>query len=462
MTDGVERVTFPRNYAPEETPLAHVEFALKYDHLHLDLLRQVFRRLSRKEVAAWVAAGPTGKWARRIGYLYEFLTGQNLDPVKLGVGGNYAPLLDPERYVTAATPRKIPAWRIEDNLLGGVEFCPVVRRTPALAAGLKIDLAARLGALQERYSPELFQRAAGYLYQKETRSSYDMERETPSPDREARFVAALHDAGRVKPVELLAEKRLADLQNLIVDPRYAQPAFRTHQNYVGETLPDYRQRIHFVPPPPQFVPGLMQGLSDCLLKSAGAPALVRAAVVAFGFVFVHPFEDGNGRLHRFLIHDVLALDGFVPADVVLPVSAAMLKDMTGYDRCLETFSRPLASLLRYKLDDEDNLTVLNPDELEGCYRYPDMTAQAEYLCWAVDRALSHELEPELLFLAGFDKARSTIRAVVDMPDRRLDLLIKLLHQNKGVLSQNKRLQFAEITDAELARIEAAYSEAFAG
>lgn len=298
------------------------------------------------------------------------------------------------------------------------------------------------------------------IYQKETRSSYDIERETPSPDREARFVAALHDAGRVRPEAALAEVRLVVLQNLIVDPRYAQATFRVHQNHVGETLPDYRQRIHFVPPPPQFVPSLMRGLADSLLACAGAPPLVRAATTAFGFVFIHPFEDGNGRLHRFLIHDVLAMDGFVPQGVVLPVSATMLKDMAGYDRCLESYSRPLSELIRYELDTDDGLTVLNPEAVEGYYRYPDLTAQAEYLCQAVEAALERELEPELLFLAGFDTARAAMRAVVDMPDRKLNLLIKLLKQNRGTLSTAKRGQFAEITDAELVRLEAAYQSAF--
>ena len=28
--------------------------------------------------------------------------------------------------------------------------------------------------------------------------------------------------------------------------------------------------------------------------------IVAAAVLAFGFVYVHPFEDGNGRIHRYL------------------------------------------------------------------------------------------------------------------------------------------------------------------
>jgi hypothetical protein len=41
--------------------------------------------------------------------------------------------------------------------------------------------------------------------------------------------------------------------------------------------------------------------------------VVAAAILAFGFVYIHPFEDGNGRIHRYLIHHVLA-DGPVGTD----------------------------------------------------------------------------------------------------------------------------------------------------
>lgn len=67
---------------------------------------------------------------------------------------------------------------------------------------------------------------------------------------------------------------------------------------------------------------------------------------------------------------------------------------------------------------------------------------------------------EILFIRGYDQARASIREIVDMPSARLDLLIKLLYQNKGTLSVGKRSLFREITDDELARIEAVYQAAF--
>jgi Fic family protein len=42
-----------------------------------------------------------------------------------------------------------------------------------------------------------------------------------------------------------------------------------------------------------------------LEKDTGFDAVLAAAMVAFGFVFMHPFVDGNGRIHRYLTHHVL-------------------------------------------------------------------------------------------------------------------------------------------------------------
>ena len=42
-----------------------------------------------------------------------------------------------------------------------------------------------------------------------------------------------------------------------------------------------------------------------LEKDKTFDAILAAAIIASGFVFIHPFVDGNGRIHHFLIHHVL-------------------------------------------------------------------------------------------------------------------------------------------------------------
>ncbi len=58
--------------------------------------------------------------------------------------------------------------------------------------------------------------------------------------------------------------------------------------------------------------------------------IVAAAVVSFGFVYLHPFMDGNGRLSRFLIHRQLATSGRLGKERLLPVSVAMKKHELEY------------------------------------------------------------------------------------------------------------------------------------
>src|SRR5260370_19313565 len=84
-----------------------------------------------------------------------------------------------------------------------------------------------------------------------------------------------------------------------------------------------------------------------------------AAAAAFGFVFVHPFLDGNGRIHRFLVHNVLVRRNFTPEGVLFPVSAAMLRDPSAYDRAPENFSGAIQPLVQYAVNAEAQLAVSN-------------------------------------------------------------------------------------------------------
>jgi hypothetical protein len=182
-----------------------------------------------------------------------------------------------------------------------------------------------------------------------------------------------------------------------------------------------------------------------------------AAAAAFGFVFVHPFVDGNGRIHRFLVHNVLSTTGFTPQGMVFPVSAAMLRDMIAYDRSLEAFSEDIAPFVQYSLDAEQKMTVAN--EIHDLYRFFDATPQAEYLFACIEDTIGRDLNQELNFLKFFDAAMKAVMGIVDMPNQRASLLVRLIHQNKGKLSKAKRDSFSELSDEEISRIESAIKAA---
>jgi hypothetical protein len=145
------------------------------------------------------------------------------------VGGNYADLLEEDKYVTGKTV-KDARWRVNNNLLGVPGFCPIIRRTKELDDLLSQNIQDKIKDLKESYLQDIFSRASNYLDKKETKSSYEIEKEQPSPDRMEKFVALLLKAGTETSGEMLDKKRLIQLQNVIVEPRFAATNFRDFQN----------------------------------------------------------------------------------------------------------------------------------------------------------------------------------------------------------------------------------------
>ncbi len=104
---------------------------------------------------------------------------------------NYIHLLDESRYFTA---QGIPHRRqkVIDNLLGDRRFCPVILKTDILKNYLDLQLDQKGIDIVERYPEEILRRAVSYLYTKETKSSFEIERTAPDQKRAARFVESLN------------------------------------------------------------------------------------------------------------------------------------------------------------------------------------------------------------------------------------------------------------------------------
>lgn len=449
---------YPATYWPGDGFGDQLEFALKYDGTNLGILAALFDAVAQSDVLAYVRSKPMGMYARRTWYLYEFLTGRRLPLEDLPARGSYVDLLDPAAYYTTTPGRRVRRQRVYDNLLGDSRHCPTVRRTEELRAHEAADLPRRCREVASGYPQGLLSRALGYLYEKETKSSFAIEHVELDARRTERFIALLQDA---EQQDHCSRDALIELQNRIVDPRFRDSGYRQSQNYVGRSVGFDREIVHYVGAKPGALDQLMAGLIDAhqRMEAGNVHPVVHAAAIAYAFVFLHPFEDGNGRIHRFLMHNILARRGFTPAGMVVPVSAAMLNRPIDYDASLAAFSRQLMPLVDYVLDDEGRLTVRN--ETTSWYRLIDLTAQAEALFRFLDVAIEVELAPELDFLARYDESKAATQAIVDMPDRRIDLFIRLCVQNHGRLSASKREgQFAMLTDAEVRAMERAVQDAW--
>lgn len=109
---------------------------------------------------------------------------------------------------------------------------------------------------------------------------------------------------------------------------------RNEQNWIGGN--DYNPcGADFVPPPPEYVPSLLEDLFDAM-DDDRLPPLIQAALVHAQFETIHPFHDGNGRTGRALIHVVLNRRGIAP-EYVPPISVVLANSRERYIAALTTY-----------------------------------------------------------------------------------------------------------------------------
>ncbi len=449
---------YDRRYWPGDTFCDHLTFALRHEELDLLILKRVFESVPPAVIEAIVRAAPTGTAARRAWYLYETMLGRHLD-VEDGRRTTAIDLLDPRVYFTGK-PRLSKRHRVRDNLLGTGRFCPLIRRTRALAEFLALDLPARARDTVGRTGGHLVARAASFLLLADTRASFAIEGERPPRSRLERWGRAVLQAGKSR----LTLDEITRLQRVLIeDTRFVRAGLRPDGVFLGE-------RDHHGDPLPEFIgarPGDLDGLMDGLLEANdrmredGIDPVLNAAATAFGFVYVHPFQDGNGRMHRCLIHHVLAERGFTPPGIVFPVSSVMLDRIADYRAALQSHSGPLMPFIEWRPTRERNVEVLN--HTADLYRYLDCTAEAEFLYACVARTVLHDLPREIDYLRRHDEAIRRIMDAVEMPNRLAEDLVMFVRQSGGALPRKRREgEFRELRDDEVAQIEGAVNDAFDG
>ncbi len=456
LEEGGWRIYSPR-HAPKASLEGHLTFALKYEGLDLAILKRLFAATGPAPVAGLVRVKPTGAYARRIWFLYEWLMGTQLDLPNADHGA-YALIVDPDQQY--ATPAETSSrHRVKNNLPGTPAFCPLVFRTEALERFTAMDLHARAQDAVAAVPRDLPARTAAFLLLKDSKSSFAIEGEHPPQDRIQRWGRAIGQAGR-PPIDL---DELMRLQRIVIgDARFVHLGLRTEGGFVGERDRETLMPISdHISARPDDLAGIIDGIVAFDRQAAQQlDPVVASAVLAFGFVYIHPFEDGNGRLHRYLIHHVLAQRGFNPPGIVFTVSAVILDRIHDYRAALEDYSQRLLPVVNWEPTEDGNVRVLN--DTSDFYRYFDATSQTEFLYGCAQRTIEHDLPDEAGFLKRYDAFRNELNLIVDMPERLSDLLFWFLHQNGGSLSRRAReKEFAALTDEEAARIEAIYREVFA-
>ena len=214
--------TWPEAARPSADVVSHLLFHLRHEVPHLGLLARLFEQIGPDVIQTWVDTEPTGQYARRAAFLYEWLTGKMLS-VPEGLAGNYVDALDGTRRVVASTGRgqRVPRWRVVDNLPGTRHFCPLVVKTEALRSAESLDVHQLLDGLMAEFGPDLLMRSAVWLTLRESRASFSIEGEGNQVSRVQRFADVMARRLGQGPVPLSADV-LAELQQEILGSRPLQ------------------------------------------------------------------------------------------------------------------------------------------------------------------------------------------------------------------------------------------------
>jgi hypothetical protein len=477
-SDGTTIETYPVAMRPDASLRGHLTFHLKHETPHLEMLTRLFAVSGPQEFVDWLASEPTGQYARRAGFLYEFLIGQKL-PCDAAKAGSYVDALPTEKLVTA-TAEHAPLnhrWRIRDNLPGTRHFCPMIRKTSSVQEAMRLDVPELLRGLMTEFGDDLLIRSAVWLTLRENKSSFAIEGETERPDRIARFVNVL--ASRTgKDDWPLDEASLAGLQAEILGERTSLRQFGLRQSpvFIGETA-RYQEIMHYIAPPAEEVTPMLEGLRVFLERTTGQSPVMRAAVVSFGFVYIHPLADGNGRVHRFLINDSLRRDGAIQPPMILPVSARITDhpaERAAYDRTLDAVSRPLMRQLaglhefsaiatQYPDGIHSNLLFRGEALARPVWRNPDLSAHVVWLAQTLEHAIREDMREESRYLRNHLRARTAIKDIIEMPDAQIDRVIRSCQNNRGELSNTLAKEIPALQETDLWQaIRQAVEHAFTG
>lgn len=91
--------------------------------------------------------------------------------------------------------------------------------------------------------------------------------------------------------------------------------------------------VKHVAPKPLLVPELMGKVFEWLKKDKEIHFLIKSCVVHYEIEFIHPFEDGNGRIGRFWQTLILARNAAIFQ--YLPIESLIEKNQTAYYNALE-------------------------------------------------------------------------------------------------------------------------------
>lgn len=450
---GRERTIFPGNiHARGGSITNHLLTALRYDGVDLESLRLAFEKIHAPELQQAIRENPIAAPSRKAWFFYEWITGKTLDIAPV-TRANTIPLLDPELYVTCEQGRS-SRHGVTLNLLGTRSLCPTIRRTDAWESAIASDPLGQRDRLASEIDSSTEERINSFLVTRESHSTYAIEGESATPKNDEIFYALLKKLTAADQAPITNDT-LHHLQKKLLEDNVGKVVgrYRNHQIWVGDRSGTIAVPSH-IAPKAEDVAGYMDhfcavtnGITDAAHHQQVNP--IAAAVVTSGLLaYIHPFDDGNGRVGRLLLQKPLTsiADG---RRLFLPVSAAINRHREAYYESLDAWSKPLLSRIRY---DNVNGGVRVTNDTKELYRFPDLTRYAEFIAKACGEAVTKDLVEEQKILAIYDRASPALQEA-GLSRSKAELFFKLTMQNAWKLGKKKTRLFPELSEAHVTELE---------
>jgi hypothetical protein len=392
-----------------KTLFQNIMYHIGNEELNLQLLYMTFinnRDELKEEIIYERTKNNLSQEFRTVWFWFEFLLDEQIkqrkavdDTVELFL------LLDPMRYVTGPAEFK-PRYRLYYNHFGNKNFFPIILRSTR-------EECSRLKQVCENIQDKnLINRANKYLNYKDTKSSFAIEREENRNDARLKFekesmIFVTKGAVSKTTVLELAKAVREDIKE-----------WRAGEIVVADstTIYHYGARQQDIS---ELTEGILAAAANIIAKKStgidttdklllendsGWDPIAITAAIAFGFVFVHPLQDGNGRVHRALMRLMFKhLNAPRDTDLEIPISIAIEATMYEYDEALEAFSYHAKANTKTYRDSLGRLIIDNDTKVY--FKSWNATPQANYLANAVQISEKIAID-ELEFLQLFDAAKS--------------------------------------------------------
>jgi hypothetical protein len=427
----------PAQIAPDQDDiLEHILFALKHEGTNLQVLAQSMHFVPVERLRSLLDSSYSSRYVRLLCYLWEAFMEQHLVDKPL-VGGTYAQVFNSDKYITGPAYND-PRWRVSFNGLGTLSYCATVERTAYITRAIESNILGRTCTFFENLQPSLQERTLDWAYLHETESSYSIEYKNLKQEKTKAFVELLKTAYIGLP---LTERYLCELQSSIVtNPVDRATHFRDEQNWLrgpGRGA----MSVTYVPPSPELLKQLMSEWMDFANHTAKQiDPIVAASITSFGFVFLHPFMDGNGRLSRFLFHRALCSSGQLFNGQILPISVAMKRNEVQYMEVLQNYSSQVRDRVQVTWLDYEKFDF-NFKADDTIFRYWDATRCVEFGFQMAEQALDLDLKKESDFLTYFDTVVRRVNEQIDIRNNDLVSLTAICLDNQGVIPKEARKNF---------------------